>query len=511
MGVLIGGMCIGLLTYHAIDWLVLDEPSTAQLLPDGTSDFGYGAVLATPPFVHSGGLTFLYPSMEITETAGFAGTRNVWDEYRASGGGDRAFPVWVKRLDYEPLPMQSMEAGHPRPFQLLRRLHPALRVRPSPIPGMDKVEIGERIAGRNDYMGLHVASAGTPYDMYVSCEDRRCTADVYSYRSRFGYTLEFPRVAAKHTVDLMRQLDTMIVSWAGKKSEIAVHYREHLADTTAPKPVYITPPACSSPSYRAVPVTGALEHPFYIAVDAGDNVYVVDSALVGEPGKTDVASTVRMLQRGAGAQAAGAWTRPKQHFDAIKAISSGPSGLLYAALSGGGVARAHGEENLTFVSYARLDVPSDAMGFDRTGSLFTLDFQNDRIFKTTRPGSLFSKSTLLAAVPGRIDGMAVSNDGIVYVSNNWLDVVQRVGPDGKVSEAVTGLRDVGAIAIDAANNLYVRDLSMAPIRKIAPDGKTCAVTLDGEDYNSIAIGPSGTVYATRSEGSSKVISFIPAH
>jgi len=133
---------------------------------------------------------------------------------------------------------------------------------------------------------------------------------------------------------------------------------------------------------------------------------------------------------------------------------------------------------------------------DSNGNFYVADSGNNTIRKITADGSV---STLagLAGSSGTNDGVgatarfntpygvAVGNDGTVYVADSNNHAIRKISPSGEVSTlaGLTGTRGAAngtgtaarfrfprGIIVDSNNNVYVTDTSNDAIRKITPAG-----------------------------------------
>src|SRR5690625_3722339 len=163
---------------------------------------------------------------------------------------------------------------------------------------------------------------------------------------------------------------------------------------------------------------------------------------------------------------------------------------------------------------------------DGDGNVFVADPNNRRIRKidpegtiTTVAGGGDEDDDLSLSLEGRLD-VAIDSTGTVYVATDH--VVQAVDPDGNlrtvigdgeagyagdggpVADASMG-EDVGGIAVDDDDNLYIADASNNAVRRVDPDGEITTVggglietTIVGggrdDDISDIAVGPDGNIY-----------------
>ncbi len=94
-------------------------------------------------------------------------------------------------------------------------------------------------------------------------------------------------------------------------------------------------------------------------------------------------------------------------------------------------------------------------------------------------------------------GLAVDNDGILYVSSRYDGTVYQVARDGAVSTYAEGMGVATGIAFDAEHNLYVGDRS-GTIFKISRDRQTYVfATLEPSvSAYHLAFGPNDSLFVT---------------
>jgi len=237
-----------------------------------------------------------------------------------------------------------------------------------------------------------------------------------------------------------------------------------------------------------------LSDPFGIAVDKLNNIYLADG---GES-------------------------------NSIRRIA--PDGQVIT-LAGGSEGFADGQGRASL-----FNTPS-GIAIDRAGNLYVADTSNNCIRKIS-PGGLVS--TLAgdrvagyrdgAAASARFNGplgVAVDDNGVVYVADTYNDRIRKIDRQGMVSTVAGGIsagfNDGAAslalfntpcgIAVDGQGNLYVADSGNHRIRRIGPDGQVSTVagsglrgTNDGKaaeaEFSSplgIAVTHDGFLYVTDSD------------
>jgi DNA-binding beta-propeller fold protein YncE len=144
-------------------------------------------------------------------------------------------------------------------------------------------------------------------------------------------------------------------------------------------------------------------------------------------------------------------------------------------------------------SKARFNSPSE-IAIDATGNLYVMDMGNRCVRKVTPTGEV---STIAAGCKaGFVDGagnkarfrqpvgVAMDEEGNLYVTDAWNNRIRKITPEGVVSTLAgsgeCGYRDgrgnearfcgPSGITIDAAGNLYVADSGNDRIRKVTKEG-----------------------------------------
>jgi alkaline phosphatase len=97
------------------------------------------------------------------------------------------------------------------------------------------------------------------------------------------------------------------------------------------------------------------------------------------------------------------------------------------------------------------------------------------------------------------DGLAISPDGILYVSEEAAGRVSRVDPYGRVTSVIDGLDAPEGIAFDDIGNLYtVEDVSEGRLVKMTPEGLTTTLAANLDAPEGVAWASDGTLYITES-------------
>ena len=149
----------------------------------------------------------------------------------------------------------------------------------------------------------------------------------------------------------------------------------------------------------------------------------------------------------------------------------------------------------TFAKLGKADYPweEDEMAVDAQGNLYVTDRQDNRILKISPEGkvSTFAGDNLIghADGPGNVarfwnpTGIALSPQGIVYVSEPSNHRIRKITPEGEVSTfagpkrgsesggSTAALNRPHGLAVDAKGNLYVADTDNHRICTISPQGE----------------------------------------
>jgi hypothetical protein len=87
-------------------------------------------------------------------------------------------------------------------------------------------------------------------------------------------------------------------------------------------------------------------------------------------------------------------------------------------------------------------------------------------------------------------GIAVTDDGTLYVSDTNNGAIRRIATDGIVTTWVRNLGQPRQLAFDRGGNLYVADSDRGLLR-ITPDGDVSKVSVDTDSPFGVAIAPAG--------------------
>jgi sugar lactone lactonase YvrE len=204
-------------------------------------------------------------------------------------------------------------------------------------------------------------------------------------------------------------------------------------------------------------------------------------------------------------------------------IGSGPGGCGAGFKGDGGPAT----EAETLCPYG--------IAFDPEGRLVLVDHGNNRVRRVDEMGVI---TTVAGSGPGQFQGgfegdegpateglmqeptgVAIADDGVVFVADRDNDRVRRIGTDGVITTVAGGgdstaadLGDGGpameasldtpvGLAVDSEGNLYIADSGNWRIRRVTPDGVIetiagtgeAASTGDGGPATEAAIGASGSL------------------
>lgn len=166
-----------------------------------------------------------------------------------------------------------------------------------------------------------------------------------------------------------------------------------------------------------------------------------------------------------------------------------------------------------FGTAASFNHPS-GIAVDGNGNLYIADFANNKIRKIAPNGQVTTLAGNPNNNPGSTDGMdtsasfnhplgvAVDENGYVYVADGYNNKIRKISPAGLVStvagnpqnypgpvngpDTIASFNTPAALVIDGSNHIYVVDQGNNKIRKIAPDGSV--TTLAGTGASGYADG-----------------------
>jgi hypothetical protein len=272
-------------------------------------------------------------------------------------------------------------------------------------------------------------------------------------------------------------------------------------------------------------------YPCSVAVDAGGNVYVADTAnyTIREVSPAGVVTTL--------AGSAGDWgssdgTGDTALFKEPCGVAVAAGGILYVAdtgndtirkvvISSGVVTTLAGEVGQTGSangsgSSARFNGPF-AVAVDGSGNVYVADSNNSTVRKMTIPGKMVTTLAGNTATAGSADGagsaaqfnypygVAVNSAGTIYVSDLANNTIRKITPAGVVttlagkagvfgsangSGSGASFENPAGLAVDTNGNVYVADYLNNAIRKITPEGSV--TTLAGKPGESGSTNGTGS-------------------
>ena len=473
----------------------------------GEMDLGNEGWVTPPQAIAGFPVTLEYPSMVPTAWPGVIGLH---EQHKA--GRDDAFsenfPVYVMQVIYEPYGLDAMPSlSLRRPEQMRWDLPVDALRKSSGFEGLDsltsaRVEATLKRRGEaSTDSKVYSAAEGLPYDLLVRCSTSDCEAEIYSVRTGLRFSLRYPAPGVSHTVDLLRKLDDLILSWAPKDGTIQKHYLMQPVDAVFREKNFPTPPPCTSPTYKRLILPSPPDSLDYIAVDSDDNIYTLTTELFG-----DFAQNLYVLARGG----------PMQK-EAKQRLFAGNVGRInglsvegdYIYVSDREIKRSklRGVTAGHFSSYTKPSAAPLAIAFGPDGALVAVDFQNGRLQRIEKPGTTASQARIVATGINRANDVAVGRYGTIYVTNGWLGVINTVSSDGVKAELPIALRNPEGISIDGQGNIFVADRSAASIKKITPQNTVCAVAND-EEYSIVRVGRNNHLFAM-GRTLNRLVEFIP--
>jgi len=266
--------------------------------------------------------------------------------------------------------------------------------------------------------------------------------------------------------------------------------------------------------------------PFGLALDKAGNVYIADAGDNNRIRKIAPDGTVSTLAGASEGFADGSGNLAAFHTPS--AIALDRDGNLVVADTGNHAIRKVTPQGVV-TTLAGSGAPGYADGagrqaqfngpvgvaVDKAGNVFVADTYNDRIRKIAPDGAVTTVAG--SGAPGMQDGpaasamfdtpsgIAVDDQGVMYIADTGNSAVRRLGADGMVSTHAAPaegddkplLRRPVALALAPDGWLYVSDMSRGRILQVSPAGQLHGLTGSGID---IAIGDDKTVRLARPAG-----------
>jgi len=284
------------------------------------------------------------------------------------------------------------------------------------------------------------------------------------------------------------------------------------ASTTKVSFAYSRDPNIDGVEVTTVAGSGAgFNSPTAIATDAAGNIYVAD----------ELNHRIRRITPGgvittvAGNGTAGAENGPvaSSRFSRPSGIAVGSDGTIYVSDSGNHRIRAISPDGQVTThsglglpgftegnpSAARFSNPG-ALAIAADNTLYLADRGNRRVRKISTAGvvSTLAGSGLNGSLngPGEsarfadLRGIAVSEGGVVYVTESGSAQIRRISSNGTVDTFIaSGLADPWGIALADNGNLFVTDSASQLIRKITPLGAVTSYAGSGSPGTADGLGP----------------------
>ena len=225
-----------------------------------------------------------------------------------------------------------------------------------------------------------------------------------------------------------------------------------------------------------------LADPFGVAVAEDGTVYIADA---GEKN--------RILKIAPD----GIVTTLANSFDTPSGLAIDDDGNLYVADTGGNAIRKVTPEGVmsTIAGDGRagyVDGPAAQSQFngpigvavDNDGNVYVADTYNDRVRKISADAQV----TTVASSFDTPCGIVVTADGSLFVADTGNNQLRKIAPDGSVVNSIDLSRPVG-LAITHDDYVYVTELDRSRLLQVAPDGSTYTIATQFNQPTGVAIKP----------------------
>lgn len=237
-----------------------------------------------------------------------------------------------------------------------------------------------------------------------------------------------------------------------------------------------------------------------MAVAEDGTVYVADAGESNRIHKISPDGNVATLAGGNEGFADGA--AGQASFNTPSGLAIDDDGNLYVADTGnnrirkvtpeGAVSTIGGDGNAGYVdgpaAQARFNGPI-GVAVDNQGNVYVADTYNDRIRKISSDGQVTT-----VAAGHTFDtpcGIAVTTDGSLIIADTGSNQLRKIGPDGNVINNTDLSRPVG-LALTHDNFLYVTELGQSRVLQIAPDGATYTIASQFNQPTGLAVKRNAT-------------------